>query len=61
MPDSARRACLSATPPCCAHPEELRLHLREWYASVEVAHDKLAEDWSVILAGGLSIGSMVVR
>ena len=44
----------------CGTPEELRRSTwREWYASVEAAHDKLAETCDVILAGGLSMGGIL--
>jgi carboxylesterase len=44
----------------CGTPEELRRSTwREWFASVEAAHDKLAETCDVILAGGLSMGSIL--
>jgi carboxylesterase len=44
----------------CGMPEELRRSTwREWYASVEAAHDKLAATCDVILAGGLSMGGIL--
>jgi carboxylesterase len=44
----------------CGTPEELRRSTwREWYASVEAAHDRLAEQCDVILAGGLSMGGIL--
>ena len=44
----------------CGTPEELRRSTwREWYASVEAAHDKLSETCDVILAGGLSMGGIL--
>jgi carboxylesterase len=44
----------------CGTPEELRRSTwREWYASVEAAHDKLGETCDVILAGGLSMGGIL--
>src|SRR5262245_48700221 len=44
----------------CGTPEELRRSTwREWYASVEAAHSKLAETCDVILAGGLSMGGIL--
>jgi len=44
----------------CGTPEELRRSTwREWYASVEAAHDKLKEHCDVILAGGLSMGGIL--
>ena len=44
----------------CRTPEELRRSTwREWYASVEAAHDKLAGSCDVILAGGLSMGGIL--
>jgi carboxylesterase len=44
----------------CGTPEELRRSTwREWSASVEAAHDKLAETCDVILAGGLSMGGIL--
>ena len=44
----------------CSTPEELRRSTwREWYASVEKAHDRLRDHCDVILAGGLSMGGML--
>jgi carboxylesterase len=44
----------------CGTPEELRRSTwREWYASVEAAHERLAQNCDVILAGGLSMGSIL--
>jgi carboxylesterase len=44
----------------CGTPEELRRSTwREWCASVQAAHDKLAETCDVILAGGLSMGGIL--
>jgi carboxylesterase len=44
----------------CGTPEELRRSTwREWYASVEAAHAKLAETCDTILAGGLSMGGIL--
>jgi carboxylesterase len=44
----------------CGTPEELRRSTwREWYASVEEAHDKLKQHCDVILAGGLSMGGIL--
>src|SRR5262245_32656177 len=44
----------------CGTPEELRRSTwREWYRSVEEAHDKLAQHCDVILAGGLSMGGIL--
>jgi carboxylesterase len=44
----------------CGTPEELRRSTwREWYASVEAAHDRLAQSCDVILAGGLSMGGIL--
>jgi carboxylesterase len=44
----------------CGTPEELRRSTwQEWFASVEAAHDKLAETCDVILAGGLSMGGVL--
>jgi carboxylesterase len=44
----------------CGTPEELRRSTwREWSASVEAAHERLAETCDVILAGGLSMGSIL--
>jgi carboxylesterase len=44
----------------CGTPEELRRSTwREWYASVEAAHDRLAERCDVVLAGGLSMGGIL--
>lgn len=44
----------------CGTPEELRRSTwREWYASVEAAHDRLKEHCDVVLAGGLSMGGIL--
>ena len=44
----------------CGTPEELRRSTwREWYASVEAAHDKLREHCDIIVAGGLSMGGIL--
>jgi carboxylesterase len=44
----------------CGTPEELRRSTwQQWYASVESAHDRLAETCDVILAGGLSMGGIL--
>src|SRR5262245_53371550 len=44
----------------CGTPEELRRSSwREWCASVEAAHDKLAQQCDVVLAGGLSMGGIL--
>ena len=44
----------------CGTPEELRRSTwREWYASVEAAHDRLRERCDIILAGGLSMGGIL--
>ena len=44
----------------CGTPEELRRSTwREWYASVEVAHDRLKEHCDIIIAGGLSMGGIL--
>ena len=44
----------------CGTPEELRRSTwREWYASVEAAHDRLQEDCDIIIAGGLSMGGIL--
>jgi carboxylesterase len=44
----------------CGAPEELRLSTwRDWYASVEAAHDKLKQHCDVIFAGGLSMGAIL--
>jgi carboxylesterase len=44
----------------CATPEELRRSTwREWYASVEAAHDRLREHCDIIVAGGLSMGGIL--
>jgi carboxylesterase len=41
-------------------PEELRRSSwREWYASVEAAHDRLREHCDIIFAGGLSMGGIL--
>jgi len=44
----------------CRTPEELRRSTwREWYASVEAAHDRLREHCDIIVAGGLSMGGIL--
>ena len=44
----------------CGTPEELRRSTwREWYASVEAAHDRLREHCDIIIAGGLSMGGIL--
>jgi carboxylesterase len=44
----------------CATPEELRCSTwKEWYASVEEAHDRLKEHCDIIIAGGLSMGGVL--
>jgi carboxylesterase len=44
----------------CGTPEELRRSTwREWYDSVEAAHDLLREHCDIIVAGGLSMGAML--
>lgn len=44
----------------CSTPQELRRSTwRQWYASVEAAHDRLKRDCDIILAGGLSTGALL--
>jgi len=44
----------------CGTPEELRRSTwREWYQSVEAAHDRLRSDCDIIVAGGLSMGGIL--
>jgi carboxylesterase len=44
----------------CGTPEELRRSTwKEWYASVEQAHDRLKEHCDVIVVGGLSMGGIL--
>src|SRR5882757_1506049 len=44
----------------CGTPEELRRSTwKEWYASVEAAHDRLREHCDIIVAGGLSMGGIL--
>jgi carboxylesterase len=44
----------------CGTPEELRRSTwREWYASVEAAHDRLKQHCDTILVGGLSMGGIL--
>lgn len=44
----------------CGTPEELRRSTwKQWYASVEAAHDRLREDCDIIVAGGLSMGGIL--
>jgi carboxylesterase len=44
----------------CSSIDDLRNSTwRQWYASVEAAHDKLAQECDVIIAGGLSMGALM--
>ncbi len=44
----------------CGTPEELRRSTwRQWYASVEAAHDLLKQQCDIIVAGGLSMGGIL--
>ncbi len=44
----------------CSTVEDLRASTwREWYASVEAAHDQLLETCDVVIAGGLSMGAIL--
>jgi carboxylesterase len=44
----------------CGTPEELRRsNWRQWYASVEAAHDRLREHCDIIFAGGQSMGGIL--
>jgi carboxylesterase len=44
----------------CGTPEELRRSTwRQWYASVEAAHDRLRQECDIIIAGGLSMGGIL--
>ena len=44
----------------CANVEELRTSTwRDWYAGVEVAHDRLKQHCDVVIAGGLSMGGIL--
>ena len=44
----------------CGTPEELRRSTwREWYETVERAHDQLKEHCDIIIAGGLSMGGIL--
>lgn len=44
----------------CAGVEDLRTSTwRDWYASVEAAHDRLKERCDIVIAGGLSMGSIL--
>ena len=44
----------------CASVEDLRLSTwRQWYASVEAAHDRLKPHCDIIIAGGLSMGGVL--
>jgi carboxylesterase len=44
----------------CGTPEELRRSTwKEWYASVEAAHDRLKQHCDVIVTGGLSMGAIL--
>jgi carboxylesterase len=44
----------------CGTPEDLRTSTwQQWYASVEKAHDRLKEHCDIIIAGGLSMGSIL--
>ncbi|MFM1816492.1 MAG: hypothetical protein RLZ98_3187 [Pseudomonadota bacterium] len=44
----------------CGSLEELRTSTwKDWYASVEAAHDKLLEHCDIVIAGGLSMGAVL--
>ena len=44
----------------CASVEDLRASTwRQWYASVEAAHDRLKQHCDVVIAGGLSMGGLL--
>jgi carboxylesterase len=44
----------------CGTPEELRRSTwREWYQSVEAAHEKLTQHCDLVVAGGLSMGGLL--
>src|SRR5262245_25433582 len=44
----------------CGSPDDLRLSTwRDWYASVEAAHDRLRAECDVVIAGGLSTGALL--
>lgn len=44
----------------CGTPEQLRLSTwKQWYASVEAAHDRLREDCETVIVGGLSMGAIL--
>jgi carboxylesterase len=44
----------------CGTPEEMRRSTwREWYASVEEAHDRLRRECDVVVVGGLSMGAIL--
>lgn len=44
----------------CGTPEELRTSTwREWYGSVEEAHDRLRKECDVVVSGGLSMGAIL--
>lgn len=44
----------------CGTPEELRTSTwREWYGSVEAAHDRLRKHCDIVVAGGLSMGGIL--
>ena len=44
----------------CGTAEQLqKSNWRQWYASVEAAHDRLKQDCDVVLAGGLSTGALL--
>ncbi len=44
----------------CGTPEELRRSTwRDWYESVEQAHDRLKQHCDIVLAGGLSMGAIL--
>lgn len=44
----------------CSSVEDLRNSTwRQWYASVEAAHDRLRQHCDIVIAGGLSMGSLL--
>jgi carboxylesterase len=44
----------------CGTPDDLsKSTWREWYASIEAAHDRLSRECDVVIAGGLSTGALL--
>lgn len=51
--------CCQLTGHCGTAEELKRSTWKDWYASVEAAHDRLRESCDIIIAGGLSMGGIL--